>query len=165
MSPTFNGILSISTVIFRPDAAASTDRTLEPQRPVVYSKVPTPIGRVRLVMIGGSPSVRSLSSDTASSDNRTRHCLQRPITFRASVRSTDRRCTLTATTDRTLSLNVRSLRDQSPVHSVGPFSSPFLHRVDPHQLQLHLLCKCANTTKCTSPCVCVLAFHNHFPKG
>ena len=67
--------------------------------------------------------------------------------------------------DRTLSLSVRSLRDQSLVHSVGPFSSPFLHRVDPHQLQLHLLCKCANTTKCTPSCVCVLAFSQSFSKG
>ena len=71
-------------------------------------------------MIGRSPSVWSLSSDTALSDNRTRHYLQRPVTFRASVRSTDRRCTLTATIDRTLSLSVRSLRDQSLVHTVGP---------------------------------------------
>ena len=124
-----------------------------------------PTGCVRSDVIKCSPSVRSLSSDTASSDNRTGHCLQRPVTFRASVRSTDRRCTLTATTDQTLSLSVRSLRDQSPVHSIGPFSSPFLHRVDPHQLQLHLLCKCANTIKCTPPCVCVLAFSQSFSKG
>ena len=122
-------------------------------------------GRVRSHVIGHSPSVRSLSSDTASSDNRTRHCLQRPVTFRASVRSTDRRCTLTVTTNWTLSLSVRSLRDQSPVHSVGPFSSPFLHRVDPHQLQLHLLCKYANTTKCTPLCVCVLVFLQSYLDG
>ena len=153
-----------STAFFR-SQRSSFDRTLDPQCPVVYSKVPTSIERVRSDVIGCSPSVRPLSSDTASSDNRTGHCLQRPVTFTASVRSTDRRCTLTATTDQTLSLSVRSLHDQSPVHSVGPFSSPFLHRVDPHQLQLHFLCKSANTTKCTPPCVCVLAFHNHFPKG
>ena len=150
----FNGILPISTVIFRPDAAASTDRMLDPQRSVIYSKVPTPTGRVRSVMIGRSPSIQSLPSDTASSDNKTGRCLQCPVTFRASVRSIDRCCTLTATTNRTLSLSVRSLCDQSPVHSVGPFSSPFLHRVDPHQLQLHLLCKYANTTMC----MCVSIF-------
>ena len=134
----------------------------QPQCPVVSSKVPDMTGRIRSDVIGRSPSVRSLSSNTASSDNRTGHYHQRPVTFRASVRLTDRRCMLTATTNRTLSLSVRSLRDQSPVHSVGPFSSSFLHRVDPYQLQLHLLCKCANTTKCTPPYVCVLAFHKHF---
>jgi hypothetical protein len=31
-------------------------------------------------------------------------------------------------------------------------------------LKLHCLRKSANTTKCTSPCACVLAFYNHFPR-
>jgi hypothetical protein len=31
-------------------------------------------------------------------------------------------------------------------------------------LKLHRLCKCAHTTKCTPPCACVLAFHNHFSR-
>jgi hypothetical protein len=31
-------------------------------------------------------------------------------------------------------------------------------------LKLHRLRKCANTTKCTPPCACVLAFHKHFSK-
>jgi hypothetical protein len=38
------------------------------------------------------------------------------------------------------------------------FSSPFL-------LQLHLLYKCANTTKCTTSCACVLAFSQKIFKG
>ena len=42
---------------------------------------------------------------------------------------------------------------------------PFLlPKVDQHQLQLFLLCKCANTTKWTTPCACVLAFHNYFQR-
>ena len=49
--------------------------------------------------------------------------------------------------------------------SFEPFSPPFHRRVDPHQLQLHLLCKCAIITKCTPPCVCVLAFSQSFSKG
>jgi hypothetical protein len=32
-------------------------------------------------------------------------------------------------------------------------------------LKLHRLRKCANTTKCTPPCACVLAFHKHFFKA
>ena len=45
------------------------------------------------------------------------------------------------------------------------FSSPFLLQVDPNQLQQLLLCKCANTTKYSPSCACVLAFHKHFIKG
>ena len=67
----------------------------------------------------------------------------------------------TATTDRML----RSYREQRPVTHSDPFS-PLLHcRVDPHQLQLLVLCKCTNTTKYTLPCVCVLAFSQSFFKG
>ena len=187
VSPAFNGHHPISTVISRPDAVASTDRTLDPQHLVIYSKLPSMTGRVRSNTIGRSTSVQSLSSFTAPTDNRTRHYIQRLVTSRASVRSLDRRCTLSATTDRTLTLSVRSLRDQSPVHSVRPCLfcigrwwhhrtiytlqadtppmefeplPPFLRRVDPHQLQLHLLCKCANTTMC----MCVSIFTNLFQR-
>jgi hypothetical protein len=38
----------------------------------------------------------------------------------------------------------------------APNPNPFL------PLKLHLLRKCANTTKCTSPCACVLAFSQSF---
>ena len=67
-------------------------------------------------------------------------------------------CALSAATDRTR----WSCLGQCPVTHSDTFSPPFLHQVDPHQLQLLLLCKCANTTKCTPPCVCVLAFHKYF---
>ena len=40
----------------------------------------------------------------------------------------------------------------------------FLPQVDQHQLQHLLLCKCANTTKCTPPCTCLLAFSQIFFK-
>jgi hypothetical protein len=39
---------------------------------------------------------------------------------------------------------------QRPVTSSDLFLSLFLRRVDPFQLQLLLLCKCTNTTKCTT---------------
>jgi hypothetical protein len=52
----------------------------------------------------------------------------------------------------------RSLWGQRPVTSSNLLLPPFLHRVNPLQLQTLLLCKCANTTQCTLPCVCVLAF-------
>jgi hypothetical protein len=48
--------------------------------------------------------------------------------------------------------------------TVTPLLPPFLHRVDPLQLQLLLLCKCANTTKCTPPYARVLAFSQSFFK-
>ena len=38
----------------------------------------------------------------------------------------------------------------------------FLLQVDPNQLQQLLLCKYANTTKYTTSCACMLAFHKHF---
>ena len=59
---------------------------------------------------------------------------------------------------------IRTLRADTPPVEFQTLLALFHHRVDPHQVQLHLLCKCANTTKCTPPCVCVLAFNNHFSK-
>jgi hypothetical protein len=44
-----------------------------------------------------------------------------------------------------------------PGSTPSSVSPPLLH-------QLLLLCKCANTTKCTPPCACVLAFHKYFSK-
>jgi len=77
------------------------------------------------------------------------------------VRSSRPRPCLSAYTDQTR----RSYQGLHPVTSSEFLSPPFLRRVDPLQLQLLLLCKCTNTTKCTTPCACVLAFHKHFTKG
>ena len=44
------------------------------------------------------------------------------------------------------------------------FSSPFSIQLDPFQHQQYLLCKYANTTKCSPSCACVLGFHKHFLK-
>ena len=55
---------------------------------------------------------------------------------------------------------------QEPSHSSEHIKKPFpLLQVDPIQLQQLLPCKCANTTKCTPPCECVLAFSQIFFKG
>jgi hypothetical protein len=45
-----------------------------------------------------------------------------------------------------------------PGSTPSPVSPPFLY-------QLFHLCKCANTTKCSPTCACVLAFHKHSLKG
>ena len=110
-----------------------------------------------------------------------------------SIRSRDRGWPSLRATNRMQDPSVRSLHDQRPVHSVKPclfcigrrwhrravrtlradtlpvefrtLLTTFHRRVDPHQLQLHLLCTCANTAKCTPPCVCVLAFSQSFFKG
>ena len=55
-----------------------------------------------------------------------------------------------------------------PPNRAGPSARHFFFtQVDQHQLQLQhlLLCKCANTTKCTPPCTCLLAFSQIFFKG
>ena len=140
---------------------------------------------VRLHVIGRSPASGHTPAPTSPCISLTGCSLPASGHFECQRPVEDRRCMLSATTDRTQDPSVRSPRDQRPVHSVRPClfcvghrwhhrtirtlraDTPpmeFLHQVDPHQLQLHLLCKCANTTKCTPPCVCVLAFHNHFQR-
>jgi hypothetical protein len=52
---------------------------------------------------------------------------------------------------------------QSPL--VTLFHLHFFCRVDPFQLLLLLVCKCANTTKCTPSYASVLEFYKHFSKG
>ena len=142
-------------------------------------------GRVRSHVIGRSPGSSHTLASASPYVSLTGRTLPASGHFQCQRPVEDRRCMLSATTDRTQDPSVRSPCDQRSVHSVRPglFSlgcrwhrrtvrtlrantppMEFLHQVDPHQLQLHLLCKCANTTKCTPPCVCVLAFHNHFPK-
>jgi hypothetical protein len=55
---------------------------------------------------------------------------------------------------------------QEPSHGLEYTEKYFsLLQVDPIQLQQLLLCKCANTTKCTPPNASVLAFSQIFFKG
>ena len=124
----------------RSDASGRTRSDAAP----ASGRSPAPAS-LHVSLTGRSPSVRSLPAPASGRRTDTAHC-QPQLTGRWSSAS-------------------GHLRDQSLIHSMGPFSSLFLHRVDPHQLQLFLLCKCANTTKSTPPCVWVLAFHNHFAEG
>ena len=56
--------------------------------------------------------------------------------------------------------------NQEPSYSLEFTEKPLsLLQVDPIQLQQLLLCKCANTTKCTPPSASVLAFSQIFLKG
>ena len=55
--------------------------------------------------------------------------------------------------------------NQEPSYSLEYTKNLSLLQVDPIQLQPLLLCKCVNTTKCTPPCECVLAFSQTFFKG
>ena len=62
-------------------------------------------------------------------------------------------------------MDQNSIPIQGPSYSLEYTEKPFsLIQVDPIQLQQLLLCKCANTTKCAPPCVCVLAFSQSFSK-
>ena len=55
---------------------------------------------------------------------------------------------------------------QGPSQSSEDIEKPFsLLQVDTIQLQQLLLCKCANTTKCTPSCASVFAFSQTFFKG
>ena len=68
--------------------SGKTDRTLDPQRPIISSKLPSMTGRVRSNAIGRSTSVRSLSSYCYTPCQRDRtqagsvRCfwIQRPVT-------------------------------------------------------------------------------------
>ena len=130
---------------------------LDPQCPVVYSKVPTLIGRVRSHVIGRSPAFGHTPASVSPYVSLIGRTLPASGHFQCQRPMHSVRLCLFCVGRRWHRRTVRTLRADTP-------SVEFLHQVDPHQLQLHLLCKCANTTKCTPPCVCVLAFHNHFPK-
>ena len=123
--------------------------------------------------ISSTGRVRSTLTRHKSASGAIPSVLRRPVSltghtplgsgaFRPSVRSVDRR---------------QRLRDQlvftsnfftlAPMCQPQEFASGAIER-DPNPSQPckhHLLCKCANTTKCTPPCVCVLAFSQSFPKG
>jgi hypothetical protein len=63
-------------------------------------------------------------------------------------------------TNRTQPKHPRSARPPRPVSRKIAFSLPEKRRIPNPSLplKLHLLRKCANTTKCTSSCACVLTF-------
>jgi hypothetical protein len=106
---------------------------------------------------GGQTATGRVRSPTTWRDRTQERRVRSPLG--TSVRSSRARPRLSAYTNRTR----RSSRGQRPVtHSDLLISPLFLRRVDPLQLQTLLLCKCANTTKCTPPCVCMLAFSQSF---
>ena len=90
MSPAFNSERLISTVDKLTGRSDRTDRTLNPQRPVVYSKGPKPVfaDRTRPVKLDQTqPSVWCLTLTTVPTDHLTgrrlsafgRRATQRPV--------------------------------------------------------------------------------------
>ena len=129
----------------------------QPQRLVISSKVPDMTGRVRSHVIG-----RSLASDHTPASaspyvSLTGRTLPASGAFRPSILSVDRRLRL-----RDQLVFTSNFFTLAPMCQPQEFASGAIE--NRHSCKHHLLCRCANTTKCTPPCVCVLAFHNHFPK-
>ena len=74
MSPAFNSERLISTIEMLTGRSDRADRTLNPQRPVVYSKGPKRVfaGRTRSVMLDRTqPSIQCLTLITVPIDNTT----------------------------------------------------------------------------------------------
>ena len=166
--------------LFTGSQRSSVDRTLQHEltgrsNPSVRSfpvRSPRRISsteRVRSTLTGHRSASGAIPSALRRPVSLTGHTLPGSGAFRPSVRSVDRR---------------QRLRDQlvftSNFFTLAPMSQPQefasvaienRHSIFPkapnpsHPCKHHLLCKCANTTKCTPPCVCVLAFSQSFPKG
>ena len=154
--------------------SGKTDRTLKPQRPVVSSKLPRRIsstGRVRSTLTGHRSASGAIPSALRRPVSLTGHTQPGSGAFRPSVRSEDRR---------------QRLRDQlvfiSNFFTLAPMCQPqefasgaienrhsiFPKARDPNPSQPckhHLLCKCANTTKCITLCTSVSIFSQTFSRG
>jgi hypothetical protein len=150
-----------------------TDRTPQCQHLIDSSKHPLTIRHVRSIVTGrATASDRPFAFAIPLAPDRTRRSREWP---NALVQNPSDPHLTAAATDRTrsvkpwprlvqrpvtlvTSVRLRFFTESCLVSSAGGRGS--LHTSPP--LKRHLLCKCDNTTKCTSLCVCMLAFSQSF---
>jgi hypothetical protein len=154
-------------------------QALQCQRPVEYRELPRPTRHGRCTTTERATASGPLCLSPSACVSVCHHRLDAPpacqVTDDPSVRSKPDACAITAAIDRTRptasgpaeasiqSLSVTSFRLRFFAESCLTSSAGGRGVPNPSPpLKLHLLSKCANTTKCTPPCACVLAFSQLF---